>query len=63
MNKDCVYFISRSCCWLQIGETCGYLKIWVEEYRKSVMREDIDKSGFSDHLWIEGDHLSVKDEF
>ena len=63
MTKNCVYSISCSCDQIYKGETGRPLQVRLEEYRKAVVRGEIEKSGMADHIWKEkGNHLPLWDK-
>ena len=63
MTKNCVYSISCSCGKIYKGETGRPLKVRLEEHRKAVVRDEIEKSVMADHIWTEkGNHLPLWDK-
>ena len=45
------------------GETCRPLKVKLEEYRKALVRGEIEKSDMADHIWKKKrNHLPSRDE-
>ena len=61
--KNCVYSIPCSCGKIYKGETGHTLKVRLEEHRKTVVRNEIEKLGMADHIWKEkGNHLPLWDE-
>ena len=63
MIKNCVYSVPWSCGKIYKGETGRSLKVRIEEHRKAVVRDDIEKSGMADHIWKEkGNHLPLWDK-
>ena len=68
MTKNCVYYIPCSCGKIYKGETTKIykgrpLKVRLEEHRKAVVRDEIQKSGLADHIWKEkGNHLPLWDK-
>ena len=58
MIKNYVYSIPCSCGKVYQDETCRPLKIRLEEHRKAVVQDQIEKSSMADHIWKEkGNHL------
>ena len=53
MTKNCVYSIPCSCGKIYKGETGRPLKERLEEHRKAIVRDEIEKSGMVDHIWKE----------
>ena len=63
MTKNCVYSIPCSCGKIYKGETGRPLKVRLEEHRKAIVREEIEKSGMADHIWKENwNHLPLWDK-
>ena len=63
MTKNCVYSIPSSCGKVYKGETGRPLKVRLGEYRKVVVRGEIEKSVMADHIWKEkGNHLLLWDK-
>ena len=63
MIKNCVYSILCSCSKVSKGKTCCFLKVRLQEHRKTVVRVEIEKSGMADHIWKEkGNHLLLWDK-
>ena len=60
MIKNCVYSLLCSCGKIYKGETGHPLKVRLEEHRKAVVRDKIEKSDNADHIWKEkGNHLPL----
>ena len=63
ITKNCVYSIPCSCGKIYKGETGRSLKVKLEEHRKALVRDEIEKSGMVDHIWKEKEiHLPLWDE-
>ena len=58
--KNCIYSIPCSCGKIYKGEIGRPLKVRLEEYRKAVVRGEIEKSGMADQIWKEkGNNLPL----
>ena len=48
-----IYSIPCSCCKVKKVETCHGLKIRLEEHRKVVWQNEMEKLGMANHIWKE----------
>ena len=50
MIKNCVYSIPYSCGKINKSEKGHQVKVRLEEHRKAVVRDEIEKSDMADHI-------------
>ena len=63
MIKNCDHPIPCSCGKIYKVESGRPLKVSLEEHQKALVRREIEKSGFADHIWKEnGSLLPLWDE-
>ena len=63
MTKNCIYSIPCNYGKLYKSEICRPLKVQLEEYRKAVCQEEIEKASMADHIWKQKrNHLPLWEE-